>query len=55
MGKLELLKLRSRAEAELGDRFDLRDFHEAVLGVGSLPLAVLERHIDWWIEQQRSD
>ncbi len=55
MGKRELLELRSRAEAELGDRFDLRDFHEAVLSVGSLPLAVLERHIDWWIEQQRSD
>lgn len=54
MGKLELLDLRRRASEALGDRFDLRLFHEALLENGSLPMAVLSEHIDWWIEQQQS-
>jgi len=53
MGKRKLMQLRAHAEAELGDGFDLRAFHEAVLGPGALPMTVLEQHIDWWIEQQR--
>ncbi len=53
MGKRKLLQLRAHAEAELGEDFDLRAFHEAVLSPGALPMTVLEQHIDWWIEQQR--
>ncbi len=53
MGKLELLRLRRHAEAELGDAFDLRAFHEALLEHGSLPMAVLGEHINWWIAQQK--
>ena len=53
MGKLELLDLRRKAAEALGDGFDLRRFHEAVLENGSLPMAVLEKHIDWFIEQER--
>lgn len=49
MGREVMVALRSRAEAALGGRFDLRHFHEAILGSGSLPLFLLERHIDWWI------
>jgi uncharacterized protein (DUF885 family) len=45
--------LRRRAEAALGARFDIRRFHDAVLGSGSLPPAILARHVDWWIEQER--
>ena len=37
------------AEAELGDRFDVRDFHDAVLRDGHLPLDLLDRRIDAWI------
>lgn len=54
MGKRKLMQLRARAEDELGEGFDLRAFHEAVLRPGALPMTVLEQHIDWWIEQQRS-
>jgi len=53
MGKRKLMQLRAHAAAELGDDFDLRAFHEAVLSPGALPMTVLEQHIDWWIEQQR--
>lgn len=53
MGSAKIWELRRRAERELGPRFDIRQFHEAVLGSGSLPLSVLERHIDWWIAQQK--
>jgi uncharacterized protein (DUF885 family) len=53
MGKLELLELRRRTEEALGERFDVRAFHEAILGPGSLPLAVLERHVEWFLEQER--
>lgn len=54
VGELKLIELRRRAEAALGDRFDERDFHDAVLLNGSLPLAVLERQIDGWIAAQRA-
>jgi uncharacterized protein (DUF885 family) len=51
MGELTLRDLRTRAEAQLGDRFDLRAFHDAVLKHGSLPLPTLERQIDAYIEE----
>ena len=54
MGKRAILDLRRRAEAALGDDFDLRSFHEAVLGPGSLPITVLESHIDRFIEEERA-
>lgn len=54
VGMLKILELRERAETELGDGFDIREFHDIVLGGGALPLAVLERRIDEWIESEKS-
>jgi uncharacterized protein (DUF885 family) len=53
MGKRMLLELRERAERELGENFDIRRFHEAVIGPGSMPMGVLEQHIDWFIDEER--
>jgi uncharacterized protein (DUF885 family) len=52
MGKAKLLELRQKAERALGVRFDIRRFHEAVIGSGSMPLAVLEKHIDRFIREE---
>jgi uncharacterized protein (DUF885 family) len=49
IGELKLRELRARAEKALGDKFDVRAFHDAVLENGAVPLDVLETHIDAWI------
>ncbi len=52
MGELKIIELRRRAEAALGDSFSLRDFHDAVLLDGGVPLGILEAKIDRWIGEQ---
>ena len=49
LGALTIQRLRAKAQAELGARFDIRAFHEQVLNTGALPLGVLEAKIDRWI------
>jgi uncharacterized protein (DUF885 family) len=49
VGQLKIAELRARAEKELGARFDIRDFHEAILSQGALPLDVLEEQVDRYI------
>jgi uncharacterized protein (DUF885 family) len=49
MGMGKLVELREKARKALGPAFDIRKFHDAVLGSGCLPLDVLEKHIDWFI------
>ena len=53
IGQLKISELRERAARELGPKFDLRDFNDAVLETGSVPLQALERHIDAWIAARK--
>ena len=53
IGQLKILELRDRAQKELGDRFDIRAFHDEVLGAGALPMQLLEERIVRWIEKQK--
>ena len=50
IGQLKILELRSKAEKELGEKYDIKDFHYEVLKRGSLPLDLLEFYINQWIE-----
>lgn len=52
IGRLKILELRERAKDKLGDKFDIRTFHDQVIGGGSLPLSILEKRIDNWIAKQ---
>ena len=53
IGQLKILELRTKAENELGDDFDIKDFHHEVLKRGSLPLSILETYINEWIYQSK--
>ena len=52
IGQLKMLTIRQRAEIALGDDFDVRAFHDEMLGAGALPLDLLEQRMDAWLEQQ---
>ena len=54
IGALTIQRLRKKAEAELGPKFDIRDFHAQVLMTGALPLTILERKIDAWIAEKKA-
>ncbi len=54
IGELKIKALRAKAKDALGDKFDLRRFHNAVLDDGALPLTVLEARIDEWIASERA-
>ena len=54
MGEIKIRELRAKAEKQLGAKFDIRSFHDTVIGQGSLPMAVLEDVINDWIAQQKS-
>jgi uncharacterized protein (DUF885 family) len=54
VGALTILRLREKAKADLGDRFDIRLFHDEVVGAGALPMDVLGERIDAWIGRQKT-
>jgi uncharacterized protein (DUF885 family) len=53
VGELEILSLRKMAEAALGDHFDIRAFHDQIIGEGALPLDVLKARVGTWIDHRR--
>jgi len=53
VGMIKIQELRRKAEAELGDRFDIRGFHDTVLGGGAMPLDLLEQRVDRWIAEKK--
>ena len=54
VGQIKILELRQRAERELGSRFDIRDFHAAILENGALPLDILEEQVEAYIASRKS-
>jgi len=57
LGMIKILELRARARAALGNKFDIRDFHDVVIGTGALPLPILERQVNRYIAKtlQKTD
>jgi uncharacterized protein (DUF885 family) len=53
-GAMTIQRLRDKAEAALGPKFDIREFHAQVLNTGALPLAILEQKIDRWIAAKQA-
>ena len=53
IGELKIRELRKRAETELGDKFDIREFHDVILRQGAVPLDILESHVEAYIEGTR--
>jgi uncharacterized protein (DUF885 family) len=54
MGELKIQELRTRAQKELGEKFDIREFHDALLLNGPLPLTVLEKQVNAWMEKKKN-
>ncbi|MGZ3723152.1 MAG: DUF885 domain-containing protein, partial [Bdellovibrionales bacterium] len=53
VGQLKFLELREKAKTELGDKFDIREFHDELLKHGALPMDVLEKSVSAWIDVQK--
>ncbi|MTI41922.1 DUF885 domain-containing protein [Fulvivirga lutimaris] len=55
VGEQTIIRLREEARAKLGDKFDIREYHDEVLRYGALPLKILEKQINRWVESQLSE
>jgi uncharacterized protein (DUF885 family) len=54
LGELDILRLRKQAQDELGNRYDVRAFHDEILNGGALPLDLLDQRVSAWIVQQKT-
>ncbi len=54
IGMIKIQQLRKKAETELGEQFDIRGFHDAILGGGAMPLDLVERRVDRWIAGKKA-
>ena len=54
LGELKIIEIRTKAESILGDKFDIRLFHDAILANGSIPLDILEQQMDIFIQEELS-
>src|SRR5438874_2675596 len=54
MGQLTILKLRDEAKAQLGNKFDIKAFHDEILNGGAMPLDLLQERVEAWIKEQAS-
>ncbi|MCP3429386.1 DUF885 domain-containing protein [Opacimonas viscosa] len=52
IGMIRIQEMRAQAEATLGDKFSIKEFHDVVLGGGAMPLAILERQVDKWVQSK---
>jgi len=55
IGELKIRELRNKAKAELGSKFDIREFHEVILGQGTVTLSILEERINSYIEDIKNE
>ena len=55
VGQLKLQHLRAKANKQLGDRFDIREFHEVILAEGTVTLSILESRINSYIEKHKNE
>lgn len=53
IGELKIKELRARATKQLGDRFDVKEFHDVILLGGSMPLEILEARVNAWLQEKR--
>ncbi|MDZ4274886.1 MAG: DUF885 family protein, partial [Erythrobacter sp.] len=53
IGKLKIMELRAMAQAELGDDFDIRAFHDVILTSGPVPLSIMEENVGSWVAAQK--
>ncbi|MCD6051955.1 MAG: hypothetical protein K0Q55_3373 [Verrucomicrobia bacterium] len=53
IGELKIKELRSRATKQLGDKFDVKEFHDIILLGGSMPLEILEARVNAWLQEKR--
>jgi uncharacterized protein (DUF885 family) len=53
MGSKKFLDLREQMKRDLQDQFDIRAFHDLVLGSGSMPMSVLEQHVKWFVQDKK--
>lgn len=53
LGQLDILRLRDKAQKELGSKYDVRAFHDEILNGGALPLDVLDERVEGWIAAQK--